>query len=379
MVLPTETVPGDADVFSCAGQPDSEPTFHLERMYFDSRAAVVGGESAMCLRSTVPVQVVVERRGLVEAAPIEGGLQYQPLSTPEAVLTTDVDSFNAETSFTLPRSSSVPNSVSGATYSIAYADTSYSTLLSVHPCGSPATNWWGTQGGDGMTVDSISLFADQHACVSTVGRGSIEVSVLGTLDTTGSDPTRLPPDTTSRMATVPPPGFYQRAFAIVAQPGLQYVANCASEPNGRSERLSARQAASGIGGLSTLTSRESHDCMNRGSMRPRIDGYLEHAPSPEPKHAALHDHGPDAHRSQELHRDVGREGVRTTARVGHSEHPTCRVDECKQCWTGHGPTWPGEPVADLGTKFETISIEFVDGDVCSGIARPALHLAVVAL
>ncbi len=207
MVLPTVSVPGDADVFPCAGQPDAQPTFRLERMYVDSRAIVVGAENSMCLRSSVPVHLVIERRGFVEAAPFVGGLQYEPLPAPTVQLTTDIDSFNSELLFTLPRDGSIPDSAGGATYSIAYSDTSYYTLLSVHPCGMPPMNWWGTQGGDGITVDSINLGAGQHACVSTVGRGSIEVTLLGSLNTTGPDPTRLPPGTTSELVGVPAPGF----------------------------------------------------------------------------------------------------------------------------------------------------------------------------
>jgi hypothetical protein len=205
-VLPTTSVPGDADVFPCTGQPDAQPTFRLERLAFESRAVVGGGDVAMCLRSSVPVHVFVEQRASVEATPFGGGLQYQPLPAPAVQLPTDVDSFLTELSFTLPRDGSIPDSAGGATYSVAYS-TDAGLAISVHPCGAQVLTAWAGSAGDGVTIDSVSLSPGQHACVSTVGRGSIEVTLLGTLNTTGPDPTRLPPGTTSELVAVAPPGF----------------------------------------------------------------------------------------------------------------------------------------------------------------------------
>ena len=73
-------------------------------------------------------------------------------------------------------------------------------------------------GGYGVGIANIPLGPGQQACLTTGGSGFVAVTLLGALNTTGPDPTRLPPGTTSRLASVAAPGFApitpERAFDI---------------------------------------------------------------------------------------------------------------------------------------------------------------------
>jgi hypothetical protein len=196
---------GEADVFPCVGSPDSEPTFVFEDDGFVTRSIVVSPDVATCLRSTVAVDLVATRRGDVNGAPFVGGLQYQPLPTPEVVVAAPFTS----TTITIPRGPSLPASAGGATYSIdLFGDKgSYAAL---QPCGQGnpvAADVGVAAGGYGLGIVNVALGAGQQACMTLFGAGYVEVTLLGALNTTGPNPARLPPQTTSRLSSVPPPGF----------------------------------------------------------------------------------------------------------------------------------------------------------------------------
>jgi hypothetical protein len=222
-VLPTASPIGDADVFACAGPADAEPTFRLQSAGTSARAVVSTPDVPLCLKSTVPVHLVVDRSGTITSAPFAAGLQYQPLALSEIVLESDYvgGSGLVSTTFTLPRTASVPATVGGATYSVDIStDTGGPAFAEIHRCGEPSTGSTVETGADGfgLGISNIALAASQQACLtvrSTEG-GFVEVTLLGTLNTTGPDPTRLPPGTTSRQDSIRQPGFVpitpERAF-----------------------------------------------------------------------------------------------------------------------------------------------------------------------
>ncbi len=215
MLIPTTNTPGEADVFECSGQPDGEPTFRFGAT-MDTHLRSVAADVPMCMRSTVPTHLLVVDLGYVATTPFAGGLQYQPLGDAEDVLQTELT--GGTQTFSLPRSPSIPNSAGGATFAVELFTNSPAAYASVERCGLTGLASSAIAGSDGygVGVANVGLAPGEQACVTVFGEGSLEVELLGTLNTTGPDPTRLPPSTTSRLASIPQPGFVpitpERAF-----------------------------------------------------------------------------------------------------------------------------------------------------------------------
>jgi hypothetical protein len=220
---PTDHGAGTADVFPCVGgAPDGEPTFRFDHDGLQTRSIVASPDVPLCLRSTVEIDVVEILRGEVAASPVVDGLQYQPLADPEVVLDAEVSPplSNSNASTPIGRGTLTPFAagVTFAVEAVSDDDLDDGLYVSVVVCGQ------GTTGPDlliadgeyGFTVVSIALAANQQACLYTIGHGYVHVELLGELNTTGPDPTRLPPSTTSRLQSAPPPGFVpispERAF-----------------------------------------------------------------------------------------------------------------------------------------------------------------------
>lgn len=201
MAKPRANGAGEADVYPCGASPDAEPTFRFDDDGFVTRSIVAG--AALCIRPSVTVDLLVDVSGVL-ADPFVGGLQYEPLPTPEGAVASD---FSTGTS-PIPRRDSLPASASGATYSIDLFGDAASYAI-VHPCGQPTLppHVIVEAGGSGVGIANIPLGPGQQACITTGGSGFVAVTLLGAFNTTGPDPTRLPPGTTSRLASVAAPGF----------------------------------------------------------------------------------------------------------------------------------------------------------------------------
>jgi hypothetical protein len=205
-LIPTTSAVGEADIFDCAGQPDAEPSFKFDGTMEAQNRSVVAGV-ILCLRATVPTHLIVDVLGSISATPFAGGMQYEPLGVAEEALQTEFA--GGTTTLALPRGTSIPASAGGATYSIELFTDSATAGASIHRCDSTAITSSATAGsnGYGVGVANIGLAPGQQACITLFGAGYVEVSLLGTLNTTGPDPTRLPPGTTSRFGSIPQPGF----------------------------------------------------------------------------------------------------------------------------------------------------------------------------
>jgi hypothetical protein len=164
----------------------------------------------MCLRSSVAVDLWVDVFGSVAGVPFAGGLQYESSTVPSLILATGFDdpAFAGVTQV-LPRGP-VPNTASGATYSLDVGSDG-PVAVAVHDCNQSALGGFQftptANSRSGVGIANVALAPGQQPCMTAYGSGYVEVSLLGTLSSTGPDATRLPPGTTSRLDDIPPPGF----------------------------------------------------------------------------------------------------------------------------------------------------------------------------
>lgn len=203
---------GDADVYPCAGSPDSEPTFHFVAPGSATRSITSTPNTPLCVRSTVPIHLIVDWFGAIATDAIAGGAQYQPLATPEQIASLELPGGYVGRTTPFPRGSSIATTASGAVYGISLLSAGNPSSVQVHACTSsptyaPAASIDAPAGTVSGAVASIALGPTDQPCLTTYGGGVAEVTLLGTLNTDGPDPTRLPPGTTSRLVDVPPPGF----------------------------------------------------------------------------------------------------------------------------------------------------------------------------
>ena len=182
-----------------------------------TRSIVVG--AALCIRPSVTIDLVVDVYGSLQD-PFVGGLQYEPLPTPEFALASDL----ARAPAPIP-APGIPSRFCLWRHVFDRSVRRYCELChhpSLRPTGAKSSHVNVEAGRLRVGIANIPLGPGEQACLTTGGSGFVAVTLLGVLNTTGPDPTRLPPGTTSRLASVAAPGFApitpERAFDTRSDP-----------------------------------------------------------------------------------------------------------------------------------------------------------------
>ena len=204
----THGAAGSADVVACGNGADGEPTFHWSASDVTLVRTVnaVDAGPGWCLVTATAIDLIVDRVAQVDAAPIDGGLQYRPLAEPDLTFLDWVSSVTGWTT-TVARPASVPNGDAGATLLVEAVGSGAGSVQVFGCTHTPTTSELGFAEGYSSNVVNVALASSESLCVRVYGSAIVSLSVLGTLTASGPDPTRLPPTVTSRMQTTPPPGF----------------------------------------------------------------------------------------------------------------------------------------------------------------------------
>ena len=211
VTLTGPSVPGEALVHPCATPATASSATFVYEAGETLQNNVVTGSAPTCLTSTSPVHVAVDRHGAVADAATPSGLQYVPLAAPLDVSPADTVTGEA----TLNLGSSVPATASATVLAITAATVGTTGALTMHACGvaRPAATDMVLDEFVRSTVayTPLSALGANQQCLFSPTAAAFLVRVLGYLQTTGPDPTLIPPTLHFTATDVPPPGL--RAIA----------------------------------------------------------------------------------------------------------------------------------------------------------------------
>lgn len=197
---------GTATLHSCGQAPGNEPslTFSAGELVYAK-----GAGSDLCLTSSVPVHVVIDRLGSLSATPTASGLQYVPLGTPRVVLDERVVGPQMQNPRQVPLSLGVtPAAAAAGVFLIEVLDPSsaYHGFAAIGMCDSTGTADVTFQNDRAVGLAYAPL-ASLPTCLRVRGDARFRVTLLGHLSTDGPDDTRLPPMLAAPVTPSPPPGL----------------------------------------------------------------------------------------------------------------------------------------------------------------------------
>jgi hypothetical protein len=232
------TAPGKATIHACDDPASTVAVFDLEIQAWGgdrTAGATLATGNALCLTSTTPVNVILDRRGSISAEPTADAEQYVALDAQVELLGPTVVSQYASTF--IPRPAELAADATAAVLSIEVLDAAGTGYLTAYACDNAMPVIADTSFSAGtptavvaaVVVDPLSALCI-HSAYSPV---LIRVELLGELRGDGPDPTALPPAWRSVPSDVPPPSVRPVAPARVldtreglGRPGVSKV-----EPN----------------------------------------------------------------------------------------------------------------------------------------------------
>jgi hypothetical protein len=201
--------PGTAVVHPCGEPPPpGEATFRLADQS-DLLHAKFATAEKVCLTSTVPVHVIVDRDGTVSATPEADRSQYIPLASP--TLLWDAETTRGGQVININRPAGLSAQATAAVISIESLGGSEPGYLTAYSCAADmplrADLIYSSRFARAANIAYVPLGQGDDLCVYVLSPTPVRVRLVGELSTTGPNPALLPPSWRYTPSEVPAPSL----------------------------------------------------------------------------------------------------------------------------------------------------------------------------